>query len=391
MNLMVRLVILTAGVALVGCRSASAPPTSARPAPAPGPSAEIDRALRGESGTAPSGPEAGAEPPARASEPASRVSAAAAPAVRPTVAPTSEAGEPKVAATEPAPVAAVAAPARAEDRAADVNGKVITRSELVERLLRSDGAKLLDAMVELELARQMAVERGIVVSEADLAVFVMDWLKQLLKSKGGIEGVSREQLEELARSAAANRGESWTSTEMTLRRTYYLDRIARAKLTVSEDELRREFTRQHGEKLTLRCLALANQADAAAVRRQLEAGADFAETARKVSLDAVTAARGGMCEPVGRNALPKAVEDEVFSLKDGQLSRPVYYPLDGRFYLFQLVSRTPAAAARFEQVRGELRAIVEHNKVQAGIAEQLRELKRRKAKVVYFDEALKSK
>lgn len=280
---------------------------------------------------------------------------------------------------------------KADDRVAEAGGKAFTRSDLVERLLYSEGPKLLDAMIELELARQMAAERGITASDADMERYIYEMLRQKLKDKTGLGELSPEQVRDLARAAAAQRGETWMSAEMTLRRQYFLDRIARRKVAVTEDELKREFVKRYGERITMRCIALQNQSDSAAVRKQLEAGADFAEAAKKVSLDAVTAARGGLCEPVGRNALPKAVEDEVFALKDGQLSRPVYYPLDGRFYLFQMVSRTPASKATMEQVRAELQAVVEQEKVKLGMDELARELKERKRKVVYLDERLKPK
>ena len=59
----------------------------------------------------------------------------------------------------------------------------------------------------------------------------------------------------------------------------------------------------------------------------LLAGADFAELARKHSEDQGTSVRGGQMPPVTRNQLMEGFSDQVFALKDGEMSKPFLLPM----------------------------------------------------------------
>ena len=59
------------------------------------------------------------------------------------------------------------------------------------------------------------------------------------------------------------------------------------------------------------------------VRAEIDAGADFAEEARKLSDDAGSAAEGGDLGAAGRDVFVTAFEDAVWALQPGQMSDPV--------------------------------------------------------------------
>jgi len=275
----------------------------------------------------------------------------------------------------------------ADERLVLVAGRAVSRNEIIRILMETYGSKVVDVMVEYELAKQLAAESQAPVSDADREKFVIDNLL-IRMNEAGLTGINRDQAIEIAKRMVLKRGESWHTYEMEVWRLYYLDRISRSKITVTDEDLKREFEREYGEKLNLRVIAVNNHADAAALAERVRKGDDFARLAKDVSQDSYTANRGGVCDPVGRNALPKAVEDEVFRLKDGDLSRPVN--CFGKFCVFQLISRIPPQNARFEQVREEVRKSVTENKVRLGMQELLRELKTRKrTSVVYYNESLR--
>ena len=80
--------------------------------------------------------------------------------------------------------------------------------------------------------------------------------------------------------------------------------------------------------------------DAAAgedVKKRVEAGADFAEVAKKESLDTTTRDKGGDLGWVARGVLDKPREDAVFGLKPNAVT---VFSETGRTYVFQLVEKS---------------------------------------------------
>ena len=77
---------------------------------------------------------------------------------------------------------------------------------------------------------------------------------------------------------------------------------------------------------------------ALALRREILAGADFAEVARRESADPGSAARGGDLGTFGKGVMTPAFEQAVWSLPLRRVSDPVLTPYG--FHLIQVLSRT---------------------------------------------------
>jgi parvulin-like peptidyl-prolyl isomerase len=300
---------------------------------------------------------------------------------------------PAEAAKPPAGVEGDAAPpkggrVREEERVAEVGGKAIGKRELVERLLATEGAKMLDALVEIELARQMAVEAGV---KADYAAerrrFLVDFFREELSKRSPTGAIPDSQVLPLVENILRRRNVDLHTTELELERYFYLDRIARKDVQISDDDLRKEFDRTYGERLHLRVIKTRNLNEAGIVMKALKAGEDFAKLAARAGNEEAAGA-GGMLTPKARGELPGPIEKEVFKLRQGEIGQPIVY--GSEVFIFQLVQKDPAQNVRFEQVTEELRVSVEQQQVRKGMAELTKELRRRKGeKVVYHDERLR--
>ena len=141
------------------------------------------------------------------------------------------------------------------------------------------------------------------------------------------------------------------------------------EVEVSETDLKKFFDENpakfsHGERVRAsriflaasnadeRTKALARMED---LKKQIEGGADFAELAKKNS-EGPEAENGGMMGWVARNDLVKELEDVVFALPEGAISKP----LETEFgvVLFKSEKRDVAGSQTFENARKDIEPMV---------------------------------
>jgi peptidyl-prolyl cis-trans isomerase D len=88
------------------------------------------------------------------------------------------------------------------------------------------------------------------------------------------------------------------------------------------------------------------------IEKQVRAGGDFAQLARKNSQDTVSAPKGGDLGELRPGVLPKTLEDAVVALKPGAVSAPVRTPYG--YHLAKLTSYKPAVQRSLEELRPQL-------------------------------------
>ena len=98
----------------------------------------------------------------------------------------------------------------------------------------------------------------------------------------------------------------------------------------------------------------------------LVAGADFAEMARAHSDDKGTALRGGMLPPMTRNRLPEDFANQLFALKDGEMSRPFEQPMG--YIILKMNSRK--FLKPFEQERTDIMKWMESRNMRDAVAKR---------------------
>src|SRR5581483_11637206 len=96
------------------------------------------------------------------------------------------------------------------------------------------------------------------------------------------------------------------------------------------------------------------QAQAEALDKQLKAGGDFAELAKKNSQDPGSAAKGGDLGWVSRGQMVKPFEDATFSLKPNEISNVV--TTEYGFHIIQVLEKQPAHVQSLEEVKPSIEA-----------------------------------
>lgn len=225
-----------------------------------------------------------------------------------------------------------------EEIAAVVNGQEISQRQLVEALLERVGPGLLEQLIRETLVQQALAQKKLRVEPQAVEARVAEFKRQF-----GSEPEFQEWL--------MQRGITLISLRKQVEMDLGVEALVRAEVKISEAELQREHERLH-RRVQARHIVVTTESEAQELRRQLLAGADFAELARKFSIDEGTRRRGGELGLVSYDAFQPAFAEALFSLKVGELSQVVHSP--GGYHLI-LVERIEPAPPLDAAAKAELR------------------------------------
>ncbi len=139
-----------------------------------------------------------------------------------------------------------------------------------------------------------------------------------------------------------------------------------------------EFTRP--ERVTLRQLLTGDRRTAERARREIVAGAPFAEVARRLS-GGPRADSGGYQGELARTDLPPSFAELIFALRPGEVSAIV--PADYGFHIFQVVDHKPAEVVPLAAARGEILARLRQRRADELLRSLVREARGRYTVKVY--------
>jgi parvulin-like peptidyl-prolyl isomerase len=139
----------------------------------------------------------------------------------------------------------------------------------------------------------------------------------------------------------------------------YLEKVEIADRVQPEPEaVQRLFHKQYNE-MQLRVITSYDEAVADEILAELRQGADMETLARERSVDHI-AARGGLMKSAPRIDLHRGMAQVAFQLDVGEIGGPVRTDLG--WTVFRVEAKTDVDPARFEELEGQLRAILRQEK-----------------------------
>ncbi len=221
--------------------------------------------------------------------------------------------------------------------------------------------KVLERLIESELLYQKAARADSTVQEA-LIEEEFGNLRDSFRSAGEFANVLREN------------GVSETEFREQIRRTLIVTRFVDGEITgglaATDEDVRRYYDQNPAEmvrpeavrlsQIVVRLAPAATQAQRAAARQKIEAilkevraGGDFAQLARRHS-EGAEASAGGDAGLLIKGKGPPAIERVAFSLQPGQASDVIESRLG--LHIIKVGERRPEGAAPFEEVKEAIRA-----------------------------------
>lgn len=249
-----------------------------------------------------------------------------------------------------------------EDRATPLLAEVGAITNLAEREARTSSIRreVLDRLIDDQLLTQQATELKLTVSsdEIDRAV------AQIKRDYG----LSDDQLKAELAKQGLTMSTYRQNTKKEILKYRVLNIAVGSKINVGDSEVQSYYDRHmKSANVQVRAshifLAIPQDADnATVVERQNLAkslldrthqGEDFAKLAKEYSEDAGTRAEGGDLGFIGRDILPKPLEELLFSMQVGDVRGPVR--ADRGFHVIKLVDKRTKDAKPFADVQDDIR------------------------------------
>ena len=238
---------------------------------------------------------------------------------------------------------------------ATVNGKAITREDLIKQLRETRGPMVLLQMIDEKLIDQTAAAQKLTATPEQLK----NRMDQAEASVG-----SRKDLE----AKLQQRGISLEEFQQELTHDIYLNQIVRGQTKFTDEDIQayyKQFAKDYkrGDRVQARMMLFETRENADAVSAALSAGGDFAGLAKSLSTDPATGPNGGDMGTIEHKDFNRAITDVAFAQKDGQISKPFKVP-DG-WCIVQTRKHIPGGMLPLAEVKTEIEGRIQRDRADA--------------------------
>ncbi len=273
---------------------------------------------------------------------------------------------------------------------AKVNGRAMARQRFLDLLLDSHGPVLLEQLAVLSLAEDIAAQRAIKVTKADIDLEYSRALRRFVDPIPELTGSNfdSDTAEALLESVLEDRNISRGEFMLAIRRNAVLRAIVLADLTISDEQARDQYDIQFGKRAIVRHIQVGTRVEANRVIAELSRGAEFASLAQRMSVNSASSQSGGLLKPFSRNdkTLPADFRNAAFALAPGEVSGLVK---TGKWYhVLKLVRFEKPEQPVFGSVELEMKSQVKESLVEPAI-QRLYERLFREARITIYDETLR--
>jgi len=243
--------------------------------------------------------------------------------------------------------------------------------------------EVLDRLIDDELILQQAADLKLSVTSEQVDQSIDEIKKQ--------NSLDDDQLREALRGQGMSMASYRADLKKQLLRYRVLNIAVGSRVSISDDEVKSYYERhmKSGGNVQVRAshifVSIPDGADAGAVaEKQAQAqkllerargGEDFAKLAKQYSDDAATRGDGGDLGSFGKDMLPKAIEEIVFSMKPGEIAGPVR--ADRGFHVIKLVERKVKDAKPLAEVQDDIRIQLRQKEMEKQTKSYLAELRKK--------------
>ena len=256
--------------------------------------------------------------------------------------------------------------------AAIVNGKRITIRELAEECIARHGMEAVSGMINRRLIEQACRDRNITITQEDIDREIA----RAAVAFGKVDDQGRPQIQQWLDTVTAAQGipvdlyiydAVWP--------TVALKKLVGDRVDVTEEDLRKGYEANFGERVRCRAIVLDNPRRAQEVwemARENPTVEYFGELAEQYSIEATSRALKGEVPPIQKHSGNPALEKEAFSLQPGELSAIVQ--VRDKWVILFCEGRTKPTKVDFAEVRDMIYEDIHEKKLRLAMADEFERL-----------------
>lgn len=240
------------------------------------------------------------------------------------------------------------------DVVARVDGQPVSKDELYELMVQSNGQAALDSLISQKLVELEAKEQNITATDAE----VQKELDEVAEYYGGLDVFEQSlktynlTLEDVKEDLAVQ---------------VKLEKLMRLKINVTDKEIQEYFTANKElydveEQVKASHILVDTEEKAQEIRQKLEAGGDFAELAKTNSQDTTNKDQGGDLGTISRGQMVEEFEEAAFSLPVGEISQPV--KTEYGYHIIKVTEKIPAREGTLAENKEGIRDTLFNQKMQ---------------------------
>jgi parvulin-like peptidyl-prolyl isomerase len=267
-------------------------------------------------------------------------------------------------------------PAQRKNRpgvAALINNQPVTLVHLGEQCLLRHGIEVLDMEINRTLLNQALRRRSLRVSQADIQVEI----NQAAEAHGFLRDDGSADVDRWLKQITE---QSKLSVELYVRDAVWptaaLKKLVNNQVEVTEEDLKKGFLANYGERVEVLAVVLSDQRTAHEVfdlARDNPTERFFGELAHQYSIEPVSKANYGQVPPIRQHGGQPLLEKEAFRLRPGELSGVL--GVGDKYVILRCLGRTQPVVERLEDVRDELTRDIREKKLQIAMISEFDRLK----------------
>ncbi len=257
--------------------------------------------------------------------------------------------------------------------AATLNGQPVSLRELQEECINRHGIEVLDGEINRKILQQELTRRQLTVTEADLEAEIV----RAADSLGFLTKDGKPDMEAWLKQVTEEQG---VSVELYVRDavwpTVALKKLVDDKVEVSEEDIKKGFVANYGERAQVLAIVLDSQRRAQEVwemARRNPTEKFFGELARQYSIEPVSKNNDGQVPPIRRYGGQETIEEQAFALKPGEISGIIQ--AGNQSIILYSLGLTKPVIDNIEDVRGELVKELHEKKLRLAMADEFERLR----------------
>jgi foldase protein PrsA len=236
---------------------------------------------------------------------------------------------------------------------ASVNGNKITKNELYNALVKTNGEQVLESLISEKIVELESAKQNIVISDADY----QQELNKYYEYYGGEAGFTQ---------ALEMNGYTLDQVKGDIVNNLSVRKLLGPQISISDEELKAYFEENKAtfakEKQVRASHILVDNLEAATeIKQKLVNGEDFTQLAKKYSTDTTTKENGGDLGYFGSGTMMIEFEQAAFALNVGEISDPV--KTEYGYHIIKLVETKAAQEANYEQSKNEINETLLERKI----------------------------